>query len=110
MDPDGLQCEAAEIRFMNGNAFDSIGHVADCGRDGSKMGWAPLSDDGKPGDGISDDAIRRAPLAKSDVSSGVLKVSRHERYVDDLTGQLLSPELCRKARATELDYFCDKEV
>ena len=31
---------------------------------------------------------------------GVLKVnsSRHERYVDDLTGQQLPPELCRKAR------------
>ena len=45
-------------------------------------------------------------------SPGVLKVntSRHERYVDDLTGQPLPPEVCRKARATELEYFKDKEV
>ena len=43
---------------------------------------------------------------------GVFKVNtvRHERYVDDLTGQPLRPELCHKARATELDYFQDKEV
>ena len=34
----------------------------------------------------------------------------HERYVGDITGQPLSPELCRKARATEPDYFRDKEV
>ena len=45
-------------------------------------------------------------------SHGVLTVgtSRHERYVDDLTGQPLDPELCRKARATELDYLKDMEV
>ena len=42
--------------------------------------------------------------------AGVLKPSRHERYVDDITGQLLSPELCKKALATELDDFRDKEV
>ena len=37
--------------------------------------------------------------------AGVLKPTRHERYVDDITVQLLPAELCRKARATELDYF-----
>ena len=42
--------------------------------------------------------------------AGVLKPSRHERYVDDITGQPLCPELCKKARATELEYFRDKEV
>ena len=41
---------------------------------------------------------------------GVFNVNRHERYVDHLTAQPLSPELCRKARATKLDYFRDKEV
>ena len=40
--------------------------------------------------------------------AGVLKANRHERYVDDITGQPLSPELCQKARATELDHFRDK--
>ena len=45
-------------------------------------------------------------------SPGVLKVgtSRHERFIDDLTCQPLDPELCRKARATELQYFTDKVV
>ena len=45
-------------------------------------------------------------------SPGVLKMntSRHERYVDDLTGQPLPPELCRKARATAIEYFKGKEV
>ena len=42
--------------------------------------------------------------------TGVFKVGRNERYVDDLTGQQLPPELCRAARKTELDYFKDKEV
>ena len=42
--------------------------------------------------------------------AGVLKVNRHERYVEDLTGQPLSQELCRKATASELDYFRGKEV
>ena len=49
-------------------------------------------------------------MPKSSVSNGVLKVSRHERFVVDLTGQPLPPDLCRKARATELDYFREKEV
>ena len=42
--------------------------------------------------------------------AGALTPGRHERYVDDITGQPLSPELCKKARATELDYFRDKDV
>ena len=33
-----------------------------------------------------------------------------ERYVDDLTGKPLCRELCRKARATKLDDFRDKDV
>ena len=37
-------------------------------------------------------------------------MSRHERFADDLTGQPLPPELCKQARATELQYFQDKEV
>jgi hypothetical protein len=42
--------------------------------------------------------------------AGVLKPSRHERYVDDITGQPLPSELCKKARAKELEYFREKEV
>ena len=42
--------------------------------------------------------------------AGLPKPGRHERYVDDITGQPLSPELCKKAIATELDYFREKEV
>ena len=41
--------------------------------------------------------------------AGVLKPSRHERYVNDITGQPLPPELCKKARAIELKYFNEKE-
>ena len=37
-------------------------------------------------------------------------MSRHERYVDDLTGQPLPPDLCHAARATELEYFREKKV
>ena len=34
----------------------------------------------------------------------------HDRYVDDLTGLPLPPELCRAARQKELDYFRSKGV
>ena len=37
-------------------------------------------------------------------------VNRHQKYVDDLTGQPLDPELCRIARKAELDYFRSKGV
>jgi hypothetical protein len=37
-------------------------------------------------------------------------VNRHERFVDDITGQPLDPELCRIARKAELDYFRSKSV
>ena len=36
--------------------------------------------------------------------------NRHERYIDDITGQPLKPELCRIARKKELDYFHSKGV
>ena len=49
-------------------------------------------------------------MPKSHISDGVLKVGRHERFVDDLTGQQLPPDLCRSARAAELAYFKEKEV
>ena len=37
-------------------------------------------------------------------------VNRHERFVDDITGQPLNPGLCRIARQKELDYFVSKGV
>ena len=37
-------------------------------------------------------------------------VDRHERYIDDITGQPLNPELCRIALKKELDYFHSKGV
>ena len=53
----------------------------------------------------------KSDFGRSDCSQfGVLKVSRHERFVDDLTGQPLPPDLCRAARKLELDYFREKEV
>ena len=84
--PDKSEYGPAEVHYMTSNEFDSIGSATDCGRGGSKLGWAPLADDGKPGDGITDDALRRTPRLKYTVSNNVLKVSRHERYVDDTTG------------------------
>ena len=37
-------------------------------------------------------------------------VNRHERFIDNITGQPLNPELCRIARKKELDYFHSKGV
>ena len=36
--------------------------------------------------------------------------SQNERYVDDITGQPLPPELCREARRVEVEYFRSKGV
>ena len=57
--------EPAEVHFAGGEEYDSIGKVTDFGRDGSKLGWAPLADDGKPGDRTKQDATRQTPLPKS---------------------------------------------
>ena len=37
-------------------------------------------------------------------------VNRHEKFIDDITGQPLNPELCRIARKKELDYYHSKGV
>ena len=50
----------------------------------------------------------RDPLGGFDPFVGV--VNRHERFVDDITGQPLNPDLCRAARQKELDYFVSKGV
>ena len=39
-----------------------------------------------------------------------LSASRHDKFVDDLTGLPLNPELCKAARRKELDYFESKSV
>ena len=36
--------------------------------------------------------------------------SKNDRYVDDITGQPLPPELCREARRLEVEYFRSKGV
>ena len=46
------------------------------------------------------------PLEARDPFVGV--VNRHERFIDDITGQPLNPELCRSARRKEIDDFRSK--
>ena len=48
------------------------------------------------------------PLEEHDPFVGV--VNRHERFIDDVIGQPLNPELCRIARRKEIDYFRCKGV
>ena len=73
IDQDDEHHEPAEVHFADSSEYDSTGNVTALrGRDGSKLGWAPLADDGKPGDGISDDAPRRTPLPKSNIGNGIL--------------------------------------
>ena len=48
------------------------------------------------------------PLEEHDPLIGV--VNRHERFIDDITGQPLNPELCRIARRKEIDYFRSRGV
>ena len=39
-----------------------------------------------------------------------LFASKHDRYIDDLTGLDLDPDLCKAARKKELEYFKSKGV
>ena len=39
-----------------------------------------------------------------------VQVEGDQIFKDDLTGQLLNPELVRAARAKELEYFDDRDV
>ena len=80
----------------------------------SKQGWAPLAEEGTPGGGKDQDATGQPPKPKlfgkhSDPTiDSILKVGRHDRFIDDLTGQALPADLCMEARAKELEYFRDK--
>ena len=47
---------------------------------------------------------------RSKINEAILNMNRHERFVDDLTGLPLDPDLCRAARRKELDYFESKHV
>ena len=40
---------------------------------------------------------------RSQINDLLLSTSRHDRYVDDLSGLPLDPELCKAARRKELD-------
>ena len=61
-----------------------------------------------PQRGIMPGGIVGDPSDTHDPFLGV--VNRHERFVDDITGQPLDPELCRVARKAGLDYFRSKGV
>ena len=48
------------------------------------------------------------PLVEHDMCIGV--VNRHERFIDNITGQPLNPELCRIALRKDIDDFRSKGV
>ena len=104
-----------EQGMASSNIIDN-GNVTAFQCDGSRSGWAPLADEDKPAGGEFQDAMGHTALSKSgritatEMLSGAFGISRHERYIDDLTGQQLPEKLCREARAVELDYFREKEV
>ena len=47
---------------------------------------------------------------RSKINEALLSTIRHERYVDNITGLPLDPELCRAARRKELVYLESKHV
>ena len=76
----------------------------------SELEWAPLAYDDSPGGIRASDqhAGGRPPMSKpanGDDSAAFNVSSRHTQFIDDLTGQPLSPDLCKKALAEELKYF-----
>ena len=60
-----------------------------------------FADDGSPGGGIREDAPRHPPMPKPEkgLVSDILKVGRFDKYVDDLSGTPLPPDLCHQVRA-----------
>ena len=96
-------------RMRNNEQFytDGCGIMID-GDDDTRLHYChDLADpDSQPSEAAE---VHFANGAEYDVA-GLLKPRWHERYVDDITGQPLSPELCKKARATDFDYFRRREV
>ena len=112
-DDDGYEC-----KLIDENETCQNGNVTNFGYSGSGLGWAPLADDDSPVGTSDQDAIRHPTMSKSrgmtsaasSGAFGAFGAGRHNRFIDDLTGQALPEDLCRAARQTELDYFTSKEV
>ena len=76
----------------------------------SELNSPPLTEDDRRRGGSQDQHAAGRPRESKHIEDSVFAVSRHERYVDDITGQPLEPELCRRARAEELAFFHSKDV
>ena len=75
----------------------------------ASSGFAVSATSGAQNDVILNSSVSTHTAANAEISE-LHKVSRHERYVDDLTGLALPPDLCDQARAEELRYFKEKGV
>ena len=60
---------------------------------------------------VIENYTKSGPVQANPVQGEVLHVKQQDEvFRDDLTGQLLNPELIKKARKKELDYFNSKGV
>ena len=87
--------------------------------DGSIAGSPPSADDDRRvGPAVNDQHKQGGPTKSkpgngnidSNGANSLLSFGRHDRFIDDITGQPLPPDLCMKARAEELAYFKAKDV
>ena len=58
----------------------------------------------------SDDIVPLLHIGLTDVDVLKIQASGEEVFNDDLTGQILNPDLVRAARKKELEYFDSKDV
>ena len=99
-----------DVQLHHRSGLHRLRSPADGLDDPAEMYFANGSELGSTGPGGCPPPADEAGAAETGVFDGILQVGRHDRYVDDLTGQPLPPELCKAARKTELDYFNDKDV
>ena len=99
-----------DVQLHHRSGLHRLRSPADGLDDPAEMYFADGSELGSTGPGGCPPPADEAGAAETGVFDGILQVGRHDRYVDDLTGQPLPPELCKAARKTELDYFNDKDV
>ena len=83
----------------------------DNARDNCKPAEHVITPDRRPFEDLDPSSKRSKIITSSEYGhSFAVSNGRNERFVDDLTGQPLPPDLCREARRVEIQYFRDKGV
>ena len=63
-----------------------------------------------PGEETKYTSLSTRPFVEESLNQILIAAAKNDRFIDDITGQPLSPELCREARRVEVNYFRSKGV